>query len=116
MEKSVTRSESMHCKKAPILEYHAYRLHDRPGDFNTPLRGKRLAQAYVVDGYCCVQEVSQLDLQLAKGLFCLHPSLMAHAIYIRIIKTVLTYAENMGAQIYLLPSQRTQLGPKSWKL
>jgi hypothetical protein len=49
------RSKSMQRKKTTILEYFAYRLHDRPGDFNTPLRGKRLTQAYVVDGYCCVE-------------------------------------------------------------
>ncbi|WVZ87025.1 hypothetical protein U9M48_033727, partial [Paspalum notatum var. saurae] len=26
------------------------------GDFNTPLRGKKLTQAYFVDAYCCVEE------------------------------------------------------------
>jgi hypothetical protein len=49
------RSESIKRKKVTMLEYYAYRLHDRPGDFNTPLRGKRLTQAYVVDSYCCVE-------------------------------------------------------------
>jgi hypothetical protein len=52
---ATNRSESMQRKKATILEYYAYRLHDRPGDFNTPLRGKRLTQAYEVDAYCCVE-------------------------------------------------------------
>ena len=42
-------------QKVTMLEYYAYRLHDRPNDFNTPLRCKRLTQAYFVDGYCCVE-------------------------------------------------------------
>ncbi|WVZ78307.1 hypothetical protein U9M48_026043 [Paspalum notatum var. saurae] len=33
-------------RKLTLQEYCTYRLHDRPGDFNTPLRGKRLTQAY----------------------------------------------------------------------
>jgi hypothetical protein len=50
------QSRGMHRKKVTMLEYYAYRLHDRPGDFNTPLRGKKLTQAYIVDDYCCVEE------------------------------------------------------------
>uniref|UniRef100_A0A8R7R995 Helitron helicase-like domain-containing protein n=1 Tax=Triticum urartu TaxID=4572 RepID=A0A8R7R995_TRIUA len=42
-------------QKVTMLEYYAYRLHDRPNDFNTPLRCKRLTQAYFVDGYCSVE-------------------------------------------------------------
>jgi hypothetical protein len=42
-------------QKVTMLQYYAYRLHDRPGQFNTPLRGKRLTQAYDVDSYCCVE-------------------------------------------------------------
>ncbi|KAJ1275484.1 hypothetical protein BS78_05G139000 [Paspalum vaginatum] len=43
-------------RKLTLQEYCTYRLHDRPGDFNTALRGKRLTQAYQVDCYCCVEE------------------------------------------------------------
>uniref|UniRef100_A0A8R7TVD9 Uncharacterized protein n=1 Tax=Triticum urartu TaxID=4572 RepID=A0A8R7TVD9_TRIUA len=42
-------------QKVTMLHYYTYRLHDRPNDFNTPLRCKRLTQAYFVDGYCCVE-------------------------------------------------------------
>lgn len=42
-------------QKVTMLQYYAYRLHDRLGQFNTPLRGKRLTQAYFVDGYCSVE-------------------------------------------------------------
>ncbi|KAM0829585.1 hypothetical protein ACQ4PT_066789 [Festuca glaucescens] len=56
MYRPTPQSQRMHRKKVTMLEYYAYRLHDRPGDFNTPLRGKRLTQAYFVDGYCCVEE------------------------------------------------------------
>jgi hypothetical protein len=38
-----------------MAEYYAYRLHDRPGDFNTPLRCGRGTQAYLIDAYCCVE-------------------------------------------------------------
>ena len=38
-----------------MAEYFAYRLHDRPSDFNTPLRCGRLTQAYEVDAYCSVE-------------------------------------------------------------
>jgi hypothetical protein len=31
-------STFMHRQKATMAEYYAYRLHDRVGDFNTPLR------------------------------------------------------------------------------
>jgi hypothetical protein len=46
---------SLCAKKATMAEYYAYRLHDRPGDFNTPLRCGRGTQAYLVDAYCCVE-------------------------------------------------------------
>jgi hypothetical protein len=49
------RSQGLQRKKATMLEYFAYRLHDRPGDFNTPLKCKRGTQAYEVDGYCSVE-------------------------------------------------------------
>jgi hypothetical protein len=47
-------SASMRRHKATMAEYYAYRLHDRPGEFNTPLRCGRETQAYQVDAYCCV--------------------------------------------------------------
>jgi hypothetical protein len=39
-----------------MLEFFTYRLHDRLNDVNTPLRGKKLTQAYIVDAYCCVED------------------------------------------------------------
>lgn len=39
-----------------MVEFFAYRLHDRAGDCNTPMQCKRGVQAYLVDGYCCVDE------------------------------------------------------------
>jgi hypothetical protein len=38
-----------------MVEYYAYRLHDRAGEFNTPLRCGRGTRAYQVDAYCCVE-------------------------------------------------------------
>jgi hypothetical protein len=48
-------STSMRHQKATMAEYYAYRLHDRVGDFNTPLWCGRGTQAYLVDAYCCVE-------------------------------------------------------------
>jgi hypothetical protein len=48
-------SASRRRQKATMAEYFAYRLHDRPNDFNTPLRCGRGTQAYEVDAYCCVE-------------------------------------------------------------
>jgi hypothetical protein len=57
MEKMVfmITSSTMHRQKATMVEYYAYRLHDRANDFNTPLRCGRATQAYEVDVYCCVE-------------------------------------------------------------
>jgi hypothetical protein len=49
-------SASICHQKATIVEYYAYRLHDRPDDFNTPLRCGRGTQAYQVDAYCYVEK------------------------------------------------------------
>ncbi|TVU44908.1 hypothetical protein EJB05_04371 [Eragrostis curvula] len=49
------RSNSIKRKDVTMLEYFAYRLHDRAEDFNTPLRCKRLTQSYEVDAFCCVE-------------------------------------------------------------
>jgi hypothetical protein len=38
-----------------MAEYYAYILHDRPSDFNTPLRCGRGTQAYLGDACCCVE-------------------------------------------------------------
>jgi hypothetical protein len=51
-----TAESPLHRPKLTILQYYAYRLHDRPGQFNTPLKCKRLTQAYIVDAYCCVED------------------------------------------------------------
>jgi hypothetical protein len=48
-------STSMHHEKATMVEYYAYRLHDKTNDFNTPLRCGRATQAYEVDAYCYVE-------------------------------------------------------------
>lgn len=50
------RSEGIKRNKATMLEYFAYRLHDRADDFNTPMRCKRGTQSYVIDAYCCMEE------------------------------------------------------------
>jgi hypothetical protein len=44
-----TAESPLHHAKLTILQYYAYRLHDRPEQFNTPLKCKRLTQAYIVD-------------------------------------------------------------------
>lgn len=54
--RTTSQDQSEQHGKITMLEYYAYRLHDRPGDFNTPLRGRKLTQAYEVDGFCCVEE------------------------------------------------------------
>ena len=56
MYRTSPQSQAISRQEVTMLEYYAYRLHDRPGDFNTPLTGKRLPQAYEVDGYYCVEE------------------------------------------------------------
>ncbi|EEC69243.1 hypothetical protein OsI_38264 [Oryza sativa Indica Group] len=53
--RTTARTQSMQRNKVTMLECYAYRLHDRPGDFHTPLRCKRLTQSYEVDSYCCVE-------------------------------------------------------------
>lgn len=50
------RSEAIRRKNVTQAEYYSHRLHDRANDFNTPLRGKKLTQAYIVDAYCCVED------------------------------------------------------------
>ena len=50
------RSTTIKRKNVTMLEFYTYRLHDRINDFNTPLRGKKLTQAYIVDAYCCVED------------------------------------------------------------
>jgi hypothetical protein len=58
MYREMQGSTSIHRQKATMAEYYAYRLHDRPDDFNTPLRSGRGTQAYQVDAYCCVERES----------------------------------------------------------
>jgi hypothetical protein len=57
---------SMHRHKATMAEYYAYRLHDRPGEFNTPLRCGQGTQAYQVDTYYCVER-ERIDHYRTKG-------------------------------------------------
>lgn len=50
------RLQAIKRKKSTMVEYFAYRLHDKADDFNTPMRCKRGTQAYVIDAYCCMEE------------------------------------------------------------
>lgn len=50
------RSAAIKRKYVTISEYFAYILHDRADDFNTPMRYKRGTHAYVIYGYCCMEE------------------------------------------------------------
>jgi hypothetical protein len=103
-----------------MLEYFAYRLHDRPGDFNTPLKCKRGTQAYEVDGCCCVEgerlghyrkpsfqkkyrsapynsltQASLLDLQPANVLSYLPHLLEALGIYISKLSRLYCYLQKI---------------------
>jgi hypothetical protein len=55
MYRETQASTSIRWQKATMAEYYAYRLHDRAGGFNNPLRCGRATQAYHVDAYCCVE-------------------------------------------------------------
>jgi hypothetical protein len=55
MYRQTEASSSVRHQKATMVEYYAYRLHDRANDFNTPLKCERGTQAYLVDAYCCVE-------------------------------------------------------------
>jgi hypothetical protein len=46
MYRETHESASMRCQKATMVEYYTYRLHDRPTEFNTPLRCGQGTQAY----------------------------------------------------------------------
>jgi hypothetical protein len=59
-------SASMCRQKATMVEYYAYKLHDRPGEFNTPLRCGWGTQAYQVDAYCCIER-ERIDHYRTKG-------------------------------------------------
>jgi hypothetical protein len=60
MYNQISTSASRHRQKATMAEYFAYRLHDRPNDFNTPLHCGRGTQACEVGGYCC-DEKERID-------------------------------------------------------
>ncbi|XP_040380928.1 uncharacterized protein LOC102712269 isoform X2 [Oryza brachyantha] len=53
-----TSSSALQRNKATVVEFFVYILHDRVGQFNTPLRCERLTQSYFVDGYCCVEGIT----------------------------------------------------------
>jgi hypothetical protein len=55
MYRETQSSTSIRWQKATMAEYYAYRLHDRAGELNTPLRCGRAKQAYQFDAYCCVE-------------------------------------------------------------
>jgi hypothetical protein len=55
MYRQTEASSFVRHQKATMVEYYAYRLHDRANDFNTPLKCERGTQAYLVDAYCCVE-------------------------------------------------------------
>jgi hypothetical protein len=52
---SIRHQKSICRQKATMVEYYAYRLHDRVNDFNMPLKCGGGTQAYLVDAYCCVE-------------------------------------------------------------
>jgi hypothetical protein len=55
MYQETQASTSIRQQKTTMAEYYACRLHDRPGEFNTPLRCGRGNQGYQVDVYYCVE-------------------------------------------------------------
>jgi hypothetical protein len=55
MYRETQASTSIRWQKATMAEYYAYRLHDRAGGFNNPLRCGRATQDYHIDAYICVE-------------------------------------------------------------
>ena len=43
-------------KRITLLQYTAYRLHSRPNEFSSILRGCRLFQTYLVDMFACIDQ------------------------------------------------------------
>lgn len=43
-------------RRVTLLQYTAYRLHSRPNEFSTILRGCRLFQTYLVDMFACIDQ------------------------------------------------------------
>lgn len=43
-------------RRVTLLQYTAYRLHSRPDEFSTILRGCRLFQTYLVDMFACIDQ------------------------------------------------------------
>jgi hypothetical protein len=43
-------------RRVTLLQYTAYRLHSRPNEFSTILRGGRLFQTYLVDMFACIDQ------------------------------------------------------------
>jgi hypothetical protein len=55
MYRETQGSASICRQKATMVEYYAYRLHDRPEDFNTPLRCARCGRGTQAYAYCYVE-------------------------------------------------------------
>jgi hypothetical protein len=86
-------------KNITMLEYYTYRLHDRVGDFNTPLCGKRLTQAYIVDAYCSVEE-SRLS-HFRKDTFQAKYRTASYKSLMHTVSAGVTEASATGQRVYL---------------
>uniref|UniRef100_A0A0A9HGF8 Helitron helicase-like domain-containing protein n=1 Tax=Arundo donax TaxID=35708 RepID=A0A0A9HGF8_ARUDO len=104
------RSEAIKRKNFTILEYYAYRLHDREDDFNTPMCCKRGTQAYVVDAFCCMEE-SRLNHYRSKSFQLKYRTAPFKEIRNTVNKGIIDGSE--AGQIVILPSSYIG-GPRYW--
>jgi hypothetical protein len=86
-------------KTVTMLEYFTYRLHDRVNDFNTPLCGKKLTQAYIADAYCCVED-GRLS-HFRKLLFQAKYRTASYKSLHHAVSTSVTEASAAGQRVYL---------------
>lgn len=93
------RSSAIKRKNVTMVEYFAYRLHDRAEDFNTPMRCKRGTQSYLIDGYCCVEE-SRLSHYRSKSFQAKYRAAPRKEICETVSKGILKGSE-AGQRIYL---------------
>lgn len=93
------RSTAIKRKNITMLEFFTYRLHDRVNDFNTPLRGKRLTQAYIVDAYCCVEE-DRLN-HYRKKSFQAKYRIASYKSLLNTVSSSITEASAAGQRVYL---------------
>ncbi|KAB8118297.1 hypothetical protein EE612_061058, partial [Oryza sativa] len=94
------RSGMIKRKKVSLVEYFAYRLHDRDDDFNTPLRCKRLTQSYEVDGFCCVKD-SRLNHYRKKKTFQLKYRSSPYKALLDTVSSGIIDASSVGQRIIL---------------